>query len=55
MMMVGTSEGGWLYQDGGSFSIGLRCYLMTVLVFGLVEASGMITDAKGFYILVTGY
>jgi hypothetical protein len=30
-----------LQQDGGSLSVGLRCYLMTLLALGLVEASGL--------------
>lgn len=34
---------GWLQQEGRSFPIGLRHYLMTLLVLGLVKASGLLS------------
>lgn len=42
----------WVHQRdvysemGGSFSVGLRWYLMTFLVLGLVETSDLLIDSK---------
>lgn len=47
MHLVGVPER-HTHQDGGSFSIDLKYYLMTFLAFGLVEAGVLLTASKRF-------
>lgn len=40
--LVGPPEK-WVQRDGGSYLTGPRCYLMTLLTLGLVEASVLLS------------
>lgn len=35
-----------LHEDGGSFSIGLMCHVMTLLDLGLVEAAALLSQSN---------
>lgn len=50
--LVGTSST-WVTEEWGNLAPGFRCYLVAFSAFGIVEASGLLVQVKGFYLIVT--